>query len=303
MTDLLDMCVKHVTCSMRGNREIARFVAQLSTSNSHFRDHPDITRFLGDIETATQDMFLADTPAAIEDAFARGADPNALHRGYTVLQHAALRGQVDIMRCIVEHDDLRDIDALSTVRHFPVTALHQAFCNGSEEAVELLLECCADPDVEMSCGCTLLHHAIRKDDPGMMDILLKFGANVNARDLMNGFTPLHVAVSESYVDLAETLLECKDIDVNARDNSGETALYLAVCSSDDYMVDLLLRARAVPDQYDIEAAVTDGSLVIIDALLGAYGDNLEPVDIQRLCKIAEDEGLDEVATLLRRDYM
>jgi hypothetical protein len=53
-------------------------------------------------------------------------------------------------------------------------------------------------------GWTLLHHAAQKDRREIAEILLKHGADVNAR-IGRGVTPLAVAVSNKHPEMAELL--------------------------------------------------------------------------------------------------
>jgi ankyrin repeat protein len=67
------------------------------------------------------------------------------------------------------------------------------------------------------------------DSSGLLvaEVLLAHGADVNARDIKFGDTPLFWAVFAGQKDMAELLL-AHGADVNARDNSGNTPLYEAL---------------------------------------------------------------------------
>lgn len=54
-------------------------------------------------------------------------------------------------------------------------------------------------------GCTLLHLACETTDIGMLELLLQYGANVNATDL-RGQTPLHRCILKGRSTLARLLL-------------------------------------------------------------------------------------------------
>lgn len=54
-------------------------------------------------------------------------------------------------------------------------------------------------------GCSLLHLACQFADVGMVELLLQYGANVNAVD-SRGRTPLHHCITEQKTDTAKVLL-------------------------------------------------------------------------------------------------
>ena len=53
-------------------------------------------------------------------------------------------------------------------------------------------------------GCTLLHLACEAADIGMLELLLQYGANINAMD-PRGQTPLHRCILKGKAELAKLL--------------------------------------------------------------------------------------------------
>lgn len=89
-------------------------------------------------------------------------------------------------------------------------------------------------------GCSLLHLACQTADIGMIELLLQYGANVNALDL-KGRTPLHHCVLKGRHSLAKLLLSRGAVP-HAVDEDGKTPLQYAVDSgtTDDEEILVLL---------------------------------------------------------------
>ncbi|XP_058092969.1 ADP-ribosylation factor GTPase-activating protein AGD3-like isoform X2 [Magnolia sinica] len=75
-------------------------------------------------------------------------------------------------------------------------------------------------------GCSLLHLACETADVGMIELLLQYGANINAPD-SKGQTPLHHCILRGRTEFAKLLLT-RGADPQATDNEGKTPLQLAM---------------------------------------------------------------------------
>ena len=127
--------------------------------------------------------------------------------------------------------------------------LLRAVMEGAQPAVELLLAHKADPNVgRPQDGWTPLQEAAQREIKGIAQVLLKAGADVNAKGTY-GFTPLHMAVSRKQREVTELLL-ANHADPNAKDNEGHTPLHLAVQSGEREMAELLLANKADPNERD-----------------------------------------------------
>ncbi len=123
-------------------------------------------------------------------------------------------------------------------------ALHWAVTLDCEEIVKLLLEKGADPEIrsqEKSVGTkdeTALHRAAFWDRLEIAEMLIKHGANVNARDA-DGDAPLHSSIYKENVELAQLLLK-HGAEVNAKNGKGETPLdRTAYCKNPAAIIKLL----------------------------------------------------------------
>ena len=92
-----------------------------------------------------------------------------------------------------------------------------------------LLNTGANPNCTDTDGQTALHYAVESRGEAMVALLMASGANPNAKNTMNGQTPLHHAsvVGTGSVRLVERLLD-HGADPNTSDDAGETPLHLAV---------------------------------------------------------------------------
>ncbi|OVA09670.1 Arf GTPase activating protein [Macleaya cordata] len=87
-----------------------------------------------------------------------------------------------------------------------------------------------DRDLEQCLeGCSLLHLACQTADIGMIELLLQYGANINASD-SGGRTPLHHCILRGRTAFAKLLLT-RGADPQAIDMDGKTPLQLAADTS------------------------------------------------------------------------
>jgi hypothetical protein len=107
----------------------------------------------------------------------------------------------------------------------------------------------------VSAGGKTLCEAAAKGDQELVKVLLKKGADVNAKDT-KGMTPLVYAVLGGYERIVKTLLD-GGADVNAIANDGRRALYVAVARGDLGIVRLLIKSNA-----DVNVKDGHGSTVL-----------------------------------------
>ena len=122
------------------------------------------------------------------------------------------------------------------------TLLHEAAGNGNLDMVELLLRLGANPN---SDGHSPLYFTGNQCDAktgsAIVRALVAAGAEVDARDKLQGCTALHMAARRGHVLVAEALLDC-GANIEARDKSGDTPLRRAVnCGKPEVAALLLAR--------------------------------------------------------------
>lgn len=98
-----------------------------------------------------------------------------------------------------------------------------ATLGGHEECMELLLTRGADVEQKDFDGCTALHVAAMKDNPGPLAKLLSHGADINARDGIFQRTPLMIAAAEG-CQRNVLLLISRGADISFKNRENLTAL-------------------------------------------------------------------------------
>ena len=157
-----------------------------------------------------------------------GVDVNIRDSGEdTPFLLASWRGHSDVAKCLLEHG--ADVELRDQLDNTP---LNLAARYGQFDAVRFLLEHNADFNPPDRNGWTPLHNSImgrglNADRPKIARLLLKYGANPNARahDLR---TPLHLAsMRTDSLDILRILLE-HGADLYAEDRDGKTPLQLSL---------------------------------------------------------------------------
>jgi ankyrin repeat protein len=152
----------------------------------------------------------------------RGADfdPNAAISGRTRLHQAAVFGNADLARLLIELG--ADVDA----DYHGATPLTFAASKGGTAVITALLDHGADPnplDVE---GKTPLLRAVEVGAAAAAEALLARGADAGVVEPETGEGLLHVAALSGSVDIVSALLD-RGLPVDAADGKGKTPLYYA----------------------------------------------------------------------------
>lgn len=133
-----------------------------------------------------------------------------------------------------------------TVKPTPIalvapSSLHGLVAKGDFDGARKAIEQGADLEAkDPGTGASVLHYAVMRGNPEILQLLLSKGVDVNSRT-KNGTTPLHTAVLYNRYEVAETLLN-KGADVDAKSSSGATPLAIATTARNRAIAELL-RAR------------------------------------------------------------
>jgi ankyrin repeat protein len=164
----------------------------------------------------------------------------------------------------------------------------------------------------LASSCTALageiHHAVHENDIPKVKKLLQDNPDLISAKSEHGYTPLHMAASHGYKDMAELLLANK-AEVNAKDdNDSTTPLHQAAVAPGDHsdLVEMLLAHKADVNAADkngltpLHYAVLSNNRDVAKSLL-SHGGNANAKDNQRgqtPLIVAVGNGSKEMAELL-----
>ena len=190
---------------------------------------------------------------------AAGADINTADNcGNTALHISIQRTDFECMSLLMELG--ADINANNgRYNRYEWSPLHCAMFNNNTEAVRILLDAGADPNITDSSGRTLLHHALRTDvsintSKGLeyASMLISAGAGLEMKD-EDGRTALCRTIQYGQLKQAELLLKA-GADTAALDKEGQPVLFLAEKIKFSQLCALLVKYGA-----DINIADTEGN--------------------------------------------
>lgn len=158
----------------------------------------------------------------VNELLASGASPNSVDSlGIPLLHTATLEQANDAVELLLE----RGADPNLPDAQLGWTALHWSASVGDVECVRLLLDKGAKVDTADQHGRTVAHVAAGNVNPDVLQVLLQHGASLAARD-HHGATPLHAAIRAGQTSVVAWLLN-HGAPIDARDAAGRTPFDLA----------------------------------------------------------------------------
>jgi len=176
--------------------------------------------------------------------------------------------------------------------------LFYAAAAGNHSAVEEMIRRGADTNERDRYGKTALVYAVTngKDDLAVVLSLLAAGADVNARNQIDGSTALLKAIDPGGTDLEIRALLDHGADVNSVDNNGWTPLMVASDWGQTTLIELLLNKGA-----NINAKKTDGKTALMIAAEGGKSEGVELL-LKNGADLRAKDNLGKTALMLARDY-
>ncbi|WP_371222977.1 ankyrin repeat domain-containing protein [Orientia tsutsugamushi] len=192
--------------------------------------------------------------------------------------HAAVK-QCDLtkLKSLIANGNI-DINSLNEENK---TALHCAIEMENTDAVKLLLDSRANPNLHDDLRFSPLHKACIRNNAEIVKLLLDYEVNVNVQNIW-GNTPLHYAARHGLPSIVKLLLNHRAI-VDLQNSSGHTPLYDVIAygrggSSCTQVIEILLNTganvNAVDDSGDtpLHRAVICHNLLCVKILLNTGAD-------------------------------
>ncbi|KAK2762015.1 hypothetical protein FQN53_007585 [Emmonsiellopsis sp. PD_33] len=167
---------------------------------------------------------MAGCVSLVEQLLARGVDANAANcnENVTPLMWAAARGHTEVAKLLLKQSDI----GVNLLSRFQKAALGYAAADGHGELVDALLR---RDDVDVNLGSlapVYLAATSWVGGEGLRKLLAVAGVDVNATSVM-------------------ILLRHPDVDVNAKNDAGMTALHVAAYKGDERVVKVLLNPPGI----------------------------------------------------------
>jgi ankyrin repeat protein len=212
----------------------------------------------------------------------RGGDVNVKDEsGNTPLHLASIFRHDEIIDLLIRHK--ADVNMLNTSGQAPLCL---ASLYGNPESIKLLLASGVNKNTRDADGNTPLHIAVLYRHSENLDEILKVNPDINAINT-EGYTPLHLAVRRPDNEKAIGHLFQQGADVNIPDPTGRNALLVSVGSNQKEYIRLL-----VSKGLDINSRDEDGNTALHYPLSNVLRDKMYLPYSTEIVKILVEEGAD-----------
>jgi len=232
-------------------------------------------------ETVVKDSPIADAAKrgdkqTVQALLKKKVDVNApLSDGATALHWAAYLNDTETTAALI-----RAGANVNAKNNYGVTPFALAAKQGNPAIIEQLLKAGVDPNDPINFANsteTPLLHAARAGNIDAVNLLIRAGAKVNAREGWNGQTPLAWAAAEGHAAVVQALLD-GGADIHERSNAGTTPFIFAVRKGDMATVQTMLKAGANVNEKrpdlatPLLVAIINGHEDLVDLLLDKGAD-------------------------------
>lgn len=162
--------------------------------------------------------------------------PNKIFKDYRILHESSAKGELEMVQYLIEEGKIN----VNIKDKNGETALYKASKNNHIPIVKLLLDKYgAKANVKSKNGKTILHYIAKEGYLTLLEYFLhknrdrRLGMNINAKDNVDGYTPLHEAAKAGWINIVRSLVEKgkANTEIRANDDSffskGSTALDIA----------------------------------------------------------------------------
>ncbi len=177
----------------------------------------------------------ADDISRVKDLLKEGLDVNGMNKnGWSALMIAASKGNVDILKLLIENGAALDVRKYQGGQTALIFAAHW----GHADVVRHLIARGANLNIQMDDGWTALIDSISTDNVEVAKILVESGADANIKS-NTGWTALMAAAYENHLEIVDLLIK-RGADVKAINASNDTALDIAKRKGYQGIVKLLM---------------------------------------------------------------
>lgn len=169
----------------------------------------------------------------------------------TILHFAASANKFEICEFVLS----KGLMGVNTINNNGNTPLHNAAIYNSKEAAEILLRYGAKVNAKAEYDETPLHVAAKNDSKEIAELLISHGAKINAKDAFEK-TAVSIAAENNSKEVLELLLS-HGADINSKDDVKLTPLHLAALNDYKEIVETLLQHGA-----DINAKDNSGKTAL-----------------------------------------
>ncbi|HBD7397587.1 ankyrin repeat domain-containing protein [Legionella longbeachae] len=179
--------------------------------------------------------------------------------------------------------------------YFGRTPIHLLLSENHNATIDAIEQLLSETNLYLvdNQGATLLHTACYSGNLPAVDYLVSKGLSLTALTNRNE-TLIHCAVSSGNVSLIQWLIDTKQIDINAKDQFGETALHRASKQNNRVMVELLARNGA-----DLTIKNNSGLRASVLAALKGYYDLVPYLENPKAEFLHEIQAMYDYGVLLR----
>lgn len=192
----------------------------------------------------------------------------------TALLYAAKNNHIDMIKLLIKNG--ADVNCIDHEGHSLLFYVDDA------EIIELLIKKGININRNEKlfgkyCHSSSLHRACMKGQVDVVDVYLKYGANINMLSEDSGMTPLMIACEKGHVDVVDRLLyhtsNDKHCDINVKSRDGSSAIMYASSNGNIEIFDKLIINGAFFDTRNNNGdtclifAACNGNINIVDRLL------------------------------------
>ena len=172
-----------------------------------------------------------------------GADIQASSsNGSTVLHFASCDSNQEVVEFLLKSNKI-SVNATDNLNRTPL--MHACFDGGRLDNIKMLIQNGADIQASNSNGLTVIHFASRNSNQEVVEFLLKSDKiSVNAADNLNRTPLMYACCDGGRLDNIKILIQ-NGADIQARDNNGSTVLHFASASSNQEVVEFLLKLNKI----------------------------------------------------------